>query len=94
MECNKIIYSGHAVRRMFERALNKDAVKQVIQGGEVIAAYPDDTPYPSYLMLGFDNEVAIHVVASKDGVTGNCYVITVYQPDPALWESDFRTRRS
>lgn len=96
MECNEIIYSGHAVRRIFERALNKDAVKQVIQGGEVIADYLEDTPYPSYLMLGFDNEVAIHVVASRDGVTGNYYVITVYEPDPApaLWESDFRTRRS
>lgn len=94
MECREVIYSGHAVRRMFERAINKDAVKQVIQAGEVIAEYPDDTPYPSYLMLGFDDETAIHVVASMDSDTANCYVITVYQPDPILWESDFRTRRS
>lgn len=94
MECREVIYSGHAVRRMFERALNKDTVKAVIRGGEVIAEYPEDTPYPSYLMLGFDHEAAIHVVASKDGETDNCYVITVYEPDPALWESDFRTRRS
>jgi hypothetical protein len=79
---------------MFERAINKDAVKRVIEGGEVIVKYPDDTPYPSYLMLGFDHESAIHVVTSKDSVTGNCYVITVYQPDPVLWESDYRTRRS
>ncbi len=83
-----------AVRRMFERAIDKDAVKRVIQEGEPIAKYPKDTPYPSYLMLGFDDETAIHVVVSKDNKTANCYVITAYQPDPSLWEPDFQTRRS
>ena len=94
MECREIIFSGHAVRRMFERAIDKNAVKRVIQEGNLIAEYPKDTPYPSYLMLGFANETAIHVVASKDSETTNCYVITAYLPDPSLWESDFQTRRS
>lgn len=94
MECSEIIFSGHAVRRMFERAIPKDAVKAVIRDGDVIAEYPDDTPYPSYLMLGLNNETVLHVVASKDNETANCHVITVYQPDPALWEPGFRSRRS
>ena len=93
MECKEIFFSGHAIRRIFERVIHKDAVKSVILEGESIAAYPDDTPYPSSLMLGFCDDVPLHVVVSRDSKTNNCYVVTVYQPDPELWEPDFRTRR-
>jgi hypothetical protein len=79
---------------MFERAIQRDAVKAVIMEGESIAEYPEDTPYPSLLMLGFYNDTALHVVVSRDSETENCYVVTVYQPDPELWEAGFRTRRS
>lgn len=94
MECKEILFSGHAIRRMFERAIQRDAVKAVIMEGESIAEYPDDTPYPSSLMLGFYNDMALHVVVSRDSETENCYVVTVYQPDPELWEAGFRTRRT
>ena len=36
--CNEVVFSGHAVRRLFERSLTASQVRQVIAAGEVIAA--------------------------------------------------------
>lgn len=40
----RVLFSGHAVRRMFARSLNKDDVLGIVWGGEVIVDYPDDEP--------------------------------------------------
>jgi hypothetical protein len=34
------------------------------------------------------------VVVAVEPDTRECYVVTVYPPDPELWNSDFRTRRA
>ncbi len=65
----------------------------VIRSGEVIASYPDDSPYPSTLLLGFVRDLPIHALVAQEYDTGNCHVVTVYRPDPELWSSDFRNRR-
>ena len=49
--------------------------------------------YPSTLLLGFTQRVPLHVLVARDDEMGNCYVVTVYHPDPELWGSDFKTRR-
>lgn len=92
MRCGFITSSGHAIRRMFERQIAKDAVVSAIHSGEVIESYPDDEPYPSYLMLGFVGETPIHVLAGFDVESSAAIVVTVYVPDPALWSEDFRKR--
>ncbi|MBW3540783.1 MAG: DUF4258 domain-containing protein [Planctomycetes bacterium] len=93
MDCQHVIFSGHAVRRMFQRRISRDSVLQVIQNGEVIADYADDEPFPSQLLLEWVNGRAIHVVLAYDVSTGTCYVITAYDPDPTLWDDSFRSRR-
>jgi len=93
MRCDRVLFSGHAVRRMFERGLTKDDILRVIRNGEVIGDYPDDRPYPSCLMLGTSGPTPIHVVVAMDVPEGACYVVTAYVPDPGLWSADFRTRR-
>jgi len=93
MDCERISFSGHAVQRMFERGIGKEAVIDVIRTGEVIASYPDDYPYPSFLMLGFKKAPPIHVVVARDDKDGNCYVITVYLPKAGIWQAGFRERR-
>ena len=93
MECRSIRFSRHAFERMFERAVSPGAVGRILAQGETIAYYPEDRPYPSTFLLGYDEAGPIHVVAARDMATGICYVITVYRPDPALWSADFRTRR-
>ena len=78
---------------MFQRDIKPESVERIVLGGEVIASYPDDMPFPSMLILGFDERRPIHVVVAKDAVIGLCYVITVYRPDSDVWSSDFKTRR-
>ncbi len=93
MNCERIVFSGHALQRMFERGLSGDDVRSVLRDGEEIVSYPDDTPYPSCIMLGFMEDRAVHIVVAQEENTRTCYVITVYRPDLDLWESDFKRRR-
>ncbi len=53
MTYQKLVFRVHAIQRMFERSIQDEDVRTVLRQGEVIEAYPDDTPYPSYLMLGW-----------------------------------------
>ncbi len=55
---------------MFQRALSKNVVRQIIVEGEVIADYPDDCPYPSYLVLGYCDDEPIHIVVAQDKGSG------------------------
>jgi len=89
----QVKFSGHAIRRMFERSITKADVVDVIRSGEVIEDYPNDTPFPSCLLLGWIERRPLHVVIGKDEKTGTIHAITVYHPNPLLWSSDFRTRR-
>lgn len=93
MECSAVRFTGHAFERLFSRAILPDSVLRIIQEGEMIASYPDDTPFPSVLILGFEKRAPIHVVVAKKPGTGTCFVVTVYRPDPDLWSNDFKTRR-
>jgi len=79
---------------MFERAISSEAVRSVIESGEAIADYPDDTPYPSQLLLGFAEERPLHVVYAFHEDNETCYIVTVYEPDPAIWKDGFRQRRT
>ncbi len=94
MECRELIFTAHAVRRMAGRALRAAQVRWVIESGEIIESDLNDVPYPSHLILGFLGNEPLHVVVGVDAVNQRCYVITVYEPDPGRWSSDFRRRLS
>ena len=64
----------------------------VLANGETIDDYPDDMPYPSRLALGWVHGRPLHVVAAYDECADQTIVVTVYEPDPAGWEADFRRR--
>ena len=49
---SQFVYRVHALQRMFERSV----VESVIQSGATIESYPEDTPYPSRLVLGWDRD--------------------------------------
>lgn len=93
MRCGRVVFSGRALRRMFERDLTTEGVVEVIERGEIIAEYPDDRPYPSFLLLGTAAGAPIHVVVARDPEDGICFVVTAYNPDPDLWTDDFRARK-
>lgn len=89
---NKLIFRKHAIQRMFERSISVDDVQAVLSAGKVIQSYPDDTPYPSRLLLGWCENRPIHIVAA-DTPEGETVIITAYQPDPTLWEADFERKK-
>jgi len=93
MDCRQIIFSGHAIRRIFERGIAVSGIREILRVGEIIADYPDDHPLPSFLILGLIDNRPIHVVVAVENETIICYVITVYEPDPTLWSDDFKKRR-
>lgn len=88
----KCIFRVHALKRMFERSVSVDEVQSVLENGEAIAEYPDDTPYPSRLVLGWSGPRPLHVVAAYNAVDDETIVVTVYEPDPAGWSPDFRRK--
>ena len=94
MECGEVVFSGHAVRRMFVRSVAKDEVLAVIRDGEIIARYPDDKPLPAFLLLGVVRGRPLHVVVAVADEGRACRVVTVYDPDPKVWDASFRRRRS
>ncbi|WP_252507568.1 DUF4258 domain-containing protein [Treponema denticola] len=47
----KYLFSGHVFKRMAERGFSPDTIKNIIKNGVIIKEYPDDTPYPSRLMI-------------------------------------------
>jgi hypothetical protein len=61
---------------------------------EVIAAYSDDQPFPSCLILGWMRGRPLHVLVVVEAERDRCPVVTAYVPDPALWRQDFKTRRT
>ena len=94
MDCKDLHFSRHAFERMFQRGINPDAIAQIVASGEAIADYPDDQPYPSALLLGLHGDQPVHAVVAHDPATGDCHVVTIYWPDPAIWDETFKKRRA
>lgn len=79
---------------MQERGITRAAVLEGLRGGQIIENYPDDTPYPSALVLGFARNRPVHVVVALDPSVPEAHIITVYEPSPDEFEPDWRTRRA
>jgi hypothetical protein len=78
---------------MFERHITDDDVAKVLAEGQEIAVYPDDQPYPSRLLLGWRCNRPLHVVAAYNAGNDEEIVVTVYEPDPTLWDDEFQRRK-
>jgi len=51
-------------------------VAEIVTHGKVIEKYPDDSPYPSYLVLGEGSGRSLHVVIAYNNVDNEVIVIT------------------
>jgi hypothetical protein len=83
----------HTLVRLAERDIPQDIVLEVILTGEIIEDYPQDNPFPSYLMFKMIKGKPYHVVVSLDVQYKKAYIITAYNPSLDKFESDFKTRR-
>ena len=78
---------------MFERKIQPEEVQEALEQGIAIEDYPEDTPFPSCLLLGWIRGQPLHLVVALDEASKTCYIVTVYRPEPEIWDSDFKTRR-
>lgn len=91
-EIGKIIFRAHAIQRMFQRHIDEDDVRCILSRGETIEEYPDDTPYPSRLIMGWIEKRPLHIVVADNTDNGETIVVTVYEPEKDKWSIDFRRR--
>ncbi|MCB9315658.1 MAG: DUF4258 domain-containing protein [Lewinellaceae bacterium] len=88
-----ILWRKHSLEKMIVRGITRAEVLDVLENGEVIQRYDYDKPFPSALLLGFSATRPIHVVTAFDETQQLVFVITVYEPDPTIFEPDFKTKR-
>lgn len=88
-----LVFSVYDLEQMFERTVSVDDVRGVLAQGETIEDYPNDTPYPSRLVLGFAGTCPLHVMAADNAAGNETIIVTVYKPDLLHWQTDWKTRK-
>jgi len=89
----RLVFRVHAVQRMFQRHVTAEDVRHALGNGEELEAYPEDHPYPSRLVLGWRGSRPLHIVVAQNPPDDEIIIITVYEPNPFLWDASFRRRR-
>lgn len=85
------LYSEHADEQMLERNITRSEVEYVLLHGEMIEYYPDRPHGEECLVAGTtEKNRVLHIACA---IQYRVIVTTVYEPDPAEWESDFKTRK-
>jgi hypothetical protein len=85
-------FSRHAVDQSILRRISMKEIREAVKTGEIIEEYPDDENGGSCLVLGYSragNPFHIHCSYPTRPIIN---IITVYQPEPALWINN-RIRR-
>jgi len=90
----KVLFLPHALRQMSrpDRMISTAEIRSVIEHGEVIENYTEDTRGKSCLMLGYgESKRPLHVVCTpKEDYLA---IITAYLPEEAEWSNAFRVRK-
>ena len=67
-------------------------IEQAVSSGSIIEEYPADPRGASCLILGLAGRRPLHIVCGHLDAE-EILIITAYEPDPAEWENDWRTRK-
>ncbi|MCX5772956.1 MAG: DUF4258 domain-containing protein [Candidatus Hydrogenedentes bacterium] len=85
-------FSRHALRRVVERNISEQEIREAGARAEVIESYPQDKYSPSGLLLGITCAGrALHFQVSfiESDATK---IITIYEPDPNDWIENRKRR--
>jgi len=78
-------FSRHALRRVVERNISEQEIREAAVNAQVIEEYPEDKYSPSCLIFGqTKNQRPLHMQISLAD-SENVRIITLYEPDPAEW---------
>ncbi len=68
-------------------------VCEAVSSGEIIEEYPEDRPYPCFLIFGRTKaNRPLHIVCAHNEEEKLAIIVTVYHPSPGLWV-EYRKRR-
>jgi hypothetical protein len=89
---------GYKYRRhVFDKLRAIDLVlaefQEILGRGEIIAEVADGKDEIREIVLVIEWLRPLHVVIAVDFARQEERLVTVYEPDPAVWTSDFRRRR-
>ena len=87
------VYRAHAIERMFQRDISETDVENAVKNGKIIEEYLEDKPYPSFLVLHYEeNNInkPLHVVYAKNG--NEVIIITAYRPQKSKWSNNYQLR--
>ena len=85
-------FSRHAFRRVVERNIREQEIREAGTKAEVIENYPDDKYSPSTLLLGFTGAgrpLHFQVSYAESDLTK---IITIYEPDANEWIENRKRR--
>ena len=88
-----MLWTYHVNMRVGQRFIARETIMAAAESYEIVEAYPDDTYFPSNLLLGRRGAEAFHALFGTDVDGQNVRVVTAYYPSPEEWETDFKTRR-
>ena len=85
-------FSRHAFRRIVERNISEQEIREAGEKVEVIESYPQDKYSPSGLLLGITRAGrALHLQVSF-AESDATKIITIYEPDPNEWIENRKRR--
>lgn len=90
---NNVNITLHAGKEAKEDALKMDDIFFSVCYGQIIEDYPDDFPYPGWLIYGkMPSGDPVHSVWAYDSESRIAVLITTYRPDPERW-IDWKERK-
>lgn len=88
----KYEFSEHALTQSLYREIEVNELREAIRTSELVEDYPEDKYGPSCLLLGRTlSGRPLHIQVSYPN-RQTIKIITVYEPDPAIWVN-FRKRK-
>lgn len=78
-------FSRHALKRVVERDISEQEIRQAGEQATIIEDYPDDKYSPSCLLLGFTLAGRPLHIQTSLADTELVIIVTLYEPDPNEW---------
>jgi len=86
----KFFYTHHSIKKLSEKDISVDELRNAIESGEIIQEFPRDKYGPCSLIFGFTNrQRPIHAIVSY---SEPAWVIMAYEPQIEEW-INFRERK-
>jgi Domain of unknown function (DUF4258) len=85
LQAGQFEFSRHAFRRIIERNISEEEIREVGDNVIIIEDYPEDKYSPSCLLLGLTQTGRILHLQVSRMASDVTKIITIYEPDASQW---------